>query len=170
MSVDPLLQLTIAWCLAALLALSAAHQVLAWNEWPGIVRNHRLLPDSLTPLAAVSIPVCELLAAGAIVWPPTRGAGGMASGLLFAGFGVALAINLLRGRVHIDCGCFGVRLRGTLAPWMVVRNLLLVFLAWCLTLPVTQRDVSFGEQGMALVWVATLAFLYPVLDVALRRR
>ena len=41
---DPLLDLTIAGALAVLFAASTAHKLVALGEWPGVVRNYRVLP------------------------------------------------------------------------------------------------------------------------------
>src|SRR5258708_19110455 len=44
---------------------------------------------------------------------------------LLAGFAVAMAINLVRGRKEIDCGCFHSTLRQPLSVAFVARNLFL---------------------------------------------
>lgn len=164
---DPLVSLTVALSLAALCGGSAVHQLLGWAEWPGIVRNYRLVPESVATAVAAAIPVLEALAAAALLWPPARAIGAMeAAGLLLL-FALALWINIRRGRTHIDCGCFGSRLRSGLSPGMVLRNLLLAALALSLLLPVTVRALSLLEVAVSLISMLTLAFLYPVLSLLL---
>jgi hypothetical protein len=165
---DPLPQLSIALALATLLAASAVHKLLAWSEWPDVVRNFRLLPDGLARVAAGTIVCAEALTAGALLWAPTRHAGGGAAAALLATYAAALWINVRRGRTSIDCGCFGSRLRHGISAWLVVRNIALVLLALTLLLPTRTRSLSPAEFALALAFVLTLAFLYPVLAVVLR--
>jgi hypothetical protein len=52
----------------------------------------------------------------------------IASILLLALFAVAMAINLRRGRAHIDCGCGQSFLKQTLSWTLIARNAALVAL------------------------------------------
>jgi hypothetical protein len=146
---DPLLDLTIAWALAALFTAAALHKLSSWQEWPGLVRNYALVPDGVVGVAAVVLPGAEALTACALVWPSARTLGADAAAVLMAGYAAALQINLWRGRTTIDCGCFGSRLRQGIAPWMVWRNLLLAGLALLLRLPVGGRALTAGEPAVA---------------------
>jgi hypothetical protein len=165
---DPLLELTIAWSLAALFAASTAHKAAAFAEWPGIVRNYRLLPEALAGAVAGLLLIAGALTAAALVWPATRVVGGGAAAAQLVLFAAALAINLKRGRSSIDCGCFGSRLRQGIYGWMVARNAVLALLASTLLLPVGPRDLTVLDVVMSVACVATLSFLYPVLAVVLR--
>jgi hypothetical protein len=165
---DPLLELTVAWALAVLFAASAAHKLAALGEWPGVVRNYRLLPEALATAAAGALLIAGVLTAGALLWPATRRIGACAAAAQLLVFAAAIAINLRRGRTSIDCGCFGSRLRQGISAWMVVRNLALVLLALGLLLPATARELTALDLATALAVVATLAFLYPVLAAVLR--
>jgi hypothetical protein len=165
---DPLPQLTIALSLATLFAAAAAHKLLAAREWPGVVRNYRLVPDVLAGTIAALIILAETLTAGALLWPPAQRAGAAAAAALLVAYAVAIGINVARGRTRIDCGCFGSRLRQGIAPWMVARNLVLAVLALTLLLPAAQRPLSVAEVAIALATVVTLGFLYPVLAIVAR--
>lgn len=165
---DPLLELTVAWSLAALFAGSTAHKISALAEWPGVVRNYRLLAETLTvPVAGVLL-IGGALTAAALLWPATRRIGACAAAVQLIVFAAALAINLRRGRSSIDCGCFGSRLRQGLSAWMVARNLGLALAALGLLLPSKPRELTALDIVTALAVVATLAFLYPVLAIVLQ--
>lgn len=166
---DPLLALTLAWSLAALFSASTVHKLAALEEWPGIVRNYRLLPDSLTMTVAGLLLIAGALTAVALVWPATRRIGGCAAALQLLAFAAALALNLRRGRTSIDCGCFGSRLRQGIFGWMVARNVVLAMLALCLLLPVAPRELTALDVAACAAWVATASLLYPVIAVALQR-
>jgi Methylamine utilisation protein MauE len=167
---DPLLELTIAWSLAALFAASTLHKLLALSEWPGVVQSYRLVPDVLSGAAAWLI-LCSLaLTAGALVWPSTHRVGAVAACLLLSMFGAAMAINIRRGRTTIDCGCFGSKLRQGIAGWMVARNGFLALCALTLLLPVHDRELSQIEIGVIAGLIITLSFLYPVPAVVFQPR
>jgi Methylamine utilisation protein MauE len=165
---DPLLELTVAWALAVLFAASTAHKLAALAEWPGVVRNYRLLPETLTVTAAGVLLIAGALTAAALVWPATRRIGACAAAAQLIVFAAAIAVNLRRGRMSIDCGCFASRLRQRLSGWVVARNLILAPLALGLLLPEKPRELTALDIATALAAVATLAFLYPVLAVVLR--
>lgn len=167
---DSLPALTIALGLAALFGFSAGHKLYAYDEWPGVVRNYRLLPEPLSGVVAPLLIGLETATAAALVWPAARGVGATLAALLLLSYALGIGINLLRGRTHIDCGCFGARLREGITAWIVVRNLVLASLALALRLPPSGRPLTVTEVLFAVAAVTTLAFLYPVLAVVTRRR
>jgi hypothetical protein len=165
---DPLYQLTIALALAALLGGAAALKLWAWSEWPGVLRNFRLLPEAAVGMAAVALPAAEFATAAALLAPPLRAVGAIGAALLLLLFAAALGLNLRRGRTRIDCGCFGSRLAQGISRWMVLRNLALAGLATSLLLPSGGRRLTAFDGVAALICVATAAFLYPVIAVVLQ--
>jgi hypothetical protein len=165
---DTLPHLTLALALATLFAAAAAHKLRAREQWPAVLRQYRLLPEVLVAPVAVLLPPTEALAAAALLWPRTSTAGALTGAALLLAYTCALAINLRRGRASIDCGCLGARRRQGIAPWMVGRNLALAAVALALLLPTNGRALGAAEPGLALVFVVTLAFLYPVLEIVLQ--
>lgn len=112
---------------AALIFFTAAFSKMrSWRTFQGVVANYRLLPDSWSHAVAWLLPPGESLLAVALLF----GAPGseVAAGALLSVFGAAMAINLLRGRTYIDCGCFDSTLKQPLRWWLVVRNAVLVLL------------------------------------------
>jgi len=165
---DTLPHLTLALALATLFAASAAHKLRVREQWPAVVRQYRLLPDVLAAPVAALLPLTEALAAAGLLWPRTRDAGALTAAALLLAYAAALAINLRRGRASIDCGCFGSQRRQGIAPWMVGRNLVLAAVALALLMPTDGRALGAAEPGLALAFVVTLAFLYPVLEIVLQ--
>jgi uncharacterized membrane protein YphA (DoxX/SURF4 family) len=115
--------------MTALVFISAAlGKMTHWPEFEGVVANYRLLPDSLVRGVAYALPPLEimiglgLLSAWATPWIE------LAAASLLTLFAVAMAVNLWRGRPHIDCGCFQSTLRQTLRWSLVARNLSMVLL------------------------------------------
>jgi hypothetical protein len=110
----------------------------AWTEFQGVLGNYRLLPWALVWPASCVLVAMEfatglgLLAARHAIWPPALAA------LLLVVFTIAMTINLARGRVEIDCGCFQSSLRQTLSWTLVLRNIGLICIALVLALPQTR--------------------------------
>jgi len=108
--------------------VAAVQKALGSRLLPGVIANYRLLPDwAVLPAAALLPPLELLLAIGLLSaqaqpWPELAA---IALLLLFAG---AMAINIARGRVHIDCGCGQACLAQHLSRRLVARNLVLAAL------------------------------------------
>jgi uncharacterized membrane protein YphA (DoxX/SURF4 family) len=115
---------------AALIFFTAAFSKMrSWRTFEGVVANYRLLPGPLPRLVAWLLPPGELLLAIALAF----GAPGseLAASALLTVFAAALGVNLLRGRAHIDCGCFDSTLKQPLRWSLVLRNVLLALLLVC---------------------------------------
>jgi Methylamine utilisation protein MauE len=166
---DPFLELMIAWSFAALFAASTLHKLKALSEWPGVVRNYRLLPAAFTEAVAGVLLLAGTLTAAALLWAPARRLGACLAAVLLIVFGAAMWINVGRRRASIDCGCFGSRLRHGLSMWMVARNGVMALVVLTLLLPVSRRELSAIEIAAVVCLVATLAFLYPVVAIVLQR-
>jgi len=108
--------------------VAAVQKVQHWRLLPGVIANYRLLPKWAVSPAASLLPPLELLLAIALLsaqaqpWPELAA---VALLLLFAG---AMAINIARGRAHIDCGCGQAFLAQHLSRPLVARNLVLAAL------------------------------------------
>jgi len=138
----------------ALLFLTAAWSKLAQiDEFYGVVRNFRLLPEAASRVVARALPVLELtIAVGLIVRPLTPSAAVAAAGLLVI-FALALAINVVRGRTAIDCGCLRQGLKQPVSWWLVGRNLVLAGLA----LVVAAVLPRVGEAGLIDITTGIMA-------------
>ncbi len=156
----PLWSTVLALLLAAVFGFAAVGKFLAWAEWPGVVRNFRLLPGWLADPVAWLLPPLELGAAVALLVPACRSAAAVLGVALLSGFTLALAVNLARGRREIDCGCFRSGLRQTLSGAVIVRNLLLVTAALLLIPQSTAVPGSALEWLIAVGAAGTLTLLY----------
>jgi len=96
------------------------------EEFIGVVANYRIVPPVAVAwtawlLIGLEIAVVVCLATGFELI-----AGAALAIFLLCAFAAAMAINLARGRIEIDCGCFQSTLRQRLSVALIVRNLLLV--------------------------------------------
>ncbi len=131
---DPAAVWTARLVLAAVLAMAALAKLRALDEFVGVVHNYRVLPEPLVRLVAYALPALEAAIALALLLEPTRRAGAVAAAALLVIFALAMAVNLARGRVEIDCGCFAATLRQRISWALVGRNVVLIGLA-ALTMP-----------------------------------
>jgi hypothetical protein len=75
-------------------------------------------------------------------------------------YSVAIAINLVRGRREIDCGCFGPAARVPLSGGLVARNALLIGAAALVSLPVGARPLVWVDAFSVIVVVAVTTILW----------
>jgi hypothetical protein len=129
----------------ALVALIFASAALAkmrhWSTFEGVIANYRLLPEIMSRPFAWALPPLELAVAVLALFG--RFAGEMAAAVLLLLFAFAMGINLLRGRSHIDCGCFSSALRQPLRWTLVARNAALVLLLLVGGGPAARPDQAF---------------------------
>ena len=122
----------------------------------GVVANYRLVPEFAVPAFALLLPLAEAAVAGALLFVPPYWPE-LAAAVLLMTFAAAMAINLRRGRRHIDCGCFQSALKQTLRWTLVARN---AGLALLLALPAAVPEVALSESGVAeALFTGTLLFV-----------
>ena len=146
---------------ALVLLTASATKFANLREFVGVVRNFRILPDSSVPLVARLTPVVEIIVAAGLLL------GGLAVPLAFAAmslfllFGVAVAINLFRGRRDISCGCFGARQDQRLTWSHVTVNGILAGLAslvWIVP-PILRREGEIPTSDAIAVTILAVAAL-----------
>ena len=162
---DPLF---VKWASAAfgcLLLLAARHKFASLPAFRAVLRDYRLLPDALVAPAAWTIPSAELLIA--VAWLATWGGGvpaavaAVATAALLAGYTLAIAINLVRGRRDVSCGCGLTGGDREYLSWgLVLRNVLLLVLALAAALPAPAREVGAGEYAVFAAALLASALLY----------
>lgn len=160
MAVDPAFSTAAALALGLLFVASAVAKLRDPQAFVGTVANYRLLPMMLAaPAAWVVIGVELVVAVGLFL---QRGDALAAAGLMLAGYAVAMGVNLLRGRTHIDCGCLGFGGAHPTIGWdLVGRNLLLASAALATgLLPRDPRALGAADWISILGAVVAGAFIY----------
>lgn len=161
---DPLFGYSLSAAFALLFAQAALQKWRSLSHFEAVVSAYRLSSGAVTAMLKWLVPSIESGVAVALLFSTSRSLGvivGAAVLVLYAG---GIALNLKRGRVDLDCGCAGARDRRPIAPWMVVRN---VVMAVCL-LPLgvawstrTLDAIDWLSIGGALV---IIGLLYLTLD------
>ena len=167
--IDPVWSLALRAALALLLASAAVAKLRDLRGFTAALAGYRLLPAALAGPVAAGFVAAELALALGLWLPPLRVLSALGIALLLSLYGVAIAINLARGRRDIDCGCGGPLARQTLSEGLVLRNLLLAGLALATALPVAPRSLGWLDLWTLVASVTAAAVLYAATNVLLAR-
>ena len=126
---DPVLNLIAALVLSYVFVLAGLHKCKAPAEFATTLMNYKILPEGLARQGVYLIPVVEIMTGAALLIPAVARLAAFSAGALLCVYMLAIAINLLRGRRSIDCGCGGPAQKQTISEWMIARNALLLLLA-----------------------------------------
>lgn len=105
LSGDPTVAMFASLFIALVLVSAAIPKLRHQDEFLGVVTNYKILPGFLIAPFAKLLPLLELGCAIALMVPALREIAAAVAASLFIMFSVAIAINVGRGRTHIDCGC-----------------------------------------------------------------
>ncbi|CCW15998.1 Methylamine utilization protein mauE [Sphingobium indicum BiD32] len=144
--------------LAASLGVGLILLIAGLDKWrhrmllPGVIANYRLLPTGLVVPVAKILPIAEIGIGGALIagFAPLPV---ILAILLLTLFGVAMAINIRRGRTHIDCGCGRSQLRHPIGWPLVARNIVLALLL----VPRLWRAAPLGAMDIGTAMVGGVA-------------
>lgn len=181
---DPQLFRVLALSMGLLFLLAGLHKISDRQRFGGILADYQILPTAmvapaslLIPLLELSIGFCWLLGALILNRFPLSAVNvlSLSSAALLSVYALAMAINLARGRSHIDCGCGFASHRDTatsqhLGSGLVLRNCLLAALALSPLLEVSARELTLLDHLLLIVAVPTLAFCYAALNQLLTNR
>lgn len=161
---DPDIGILIVAAIAMLLASASLQKWRALREFEGVLAAYRLLPDwGLVPLARL-LPALELAIAAGLASVAARPWSALAGAALLLAYAGAIAINLGRGRVDLDCGCAGPGARRPIALWMVVRNVLLAVLLAAAAEPWARRPLALSDGLIIGGGLAVVGLLYLAAD------
>jgi hypothetical protein len=144
---DPVFALTLRVCFALLFGLAAFHKLRNVASFRYTLGLYEIVPASLVPSLALLVVGAEVYIAFRLPFSPTIHFGAAA---VLAAYAVAIALNVVRGRTDLDCGCMGPAARTPLSWWLVARNTLMVALLLTLSISVTQRP---------LIWVDAVSVI-----------
>jgi uncharacterized membrane protein YphA (DoxX/SURF4 family) len=148
-ALDPVYSLTIAILIAFVFAAAGIHKAMNFSHHAGVVADYRVVPAWVVPLLAPLIIILEFAVVLLVLVPETRSAGViLTAGLLFI-YIFSIALNLVRGRTSIDCGCSWGSQGNQISAWMVVRNLIMVAVALLLLLPSANRSLQLTDWVLA---------------------
>ena len=146
-------------CTGLVFALAGAQKLLHRKLLSGVIANYRLLPTVLVAPAAILLPPVEVVLGLLLLAGVARPYAALAAVALLALFAAAMAVNILRGRTEIDCGCNQAFLRQPLRWTLVVRNLVLAALllpSLAVAAPMPLAALAAGAAGGAAFFLLYL--------------
>jgi hypothetical protein len=164
--IDPAIGTLLAGLFALLFATAALQKLRDLGHFAQVFAAYRLLPEGLARMS-VLLPMLEGLVAIGLLARAMRSAAAGA-GLLVV-YAAAIAINLGRGRYELSCGCGGPNERRPIAPWMVVRNLVLAAMLLVVMLPWLSRPLAAADAVTVGGGIAVAVLIYASLDRLLSR-
>jgi uncharacterized membrane protein YphA (DoxX/SURF4 family) len=158
--VDPVFAWLARLALALLFATAALHKLRDLPAFRATLRDYRALPGRLVPAAALTLVSIELAVVALLLLPAADPIGPVAVLMLLALYCGAIALNLARGRRHIDCGCLGPAKRQPLSPWLLARNAVIALGPLLLLVREVPRPGSWIDAVSLLGGLAVLALLW----------
>jgi uncharacterized membrane protein YphA (DoxX/SURF4 family) len=159
---DPVIAIVIRVALGLLFGAAALDKLRAPAAFTAAVRDYRLVPEPAVPAVAWIVTVGEFVFAIGAILGSRPALGGLAVLLLvYAG---AIAVNLVRGRREIDCGCGGADEHRPLSGFLLVRNGVLAMFALPALLPTAPRSLGAIDLVCIGAAVLALALLYAAGD------
>lgn len=160
--IDPLIPLVIATSLALLFLTAARHKLSAGPRFAAQLYAYQLLPDAMVKPVARVLPWVEGAVGVGLLFSISRTAAAVFAAALLTIYGLAMAVNLARGRTHIDCGC-GDKPQ-SLSVWLLARNAGLVLGAILLLSPVVSRSLDMLDFAFAVLFIAACSASYLMLE------
>lgn len=160
---DPLILKLVSICFALLLLLAAVHKLTALDAFRATLDAYQLLPSVLVAPVSLLVPLSEIVLGAAWLLAIQLPTVALLSAVLLAAYSAAIAINLLRGRIHIDCGCGMASSAGkdTQLSWrLVVRNCLLIAAALSAMLPASERAIGILDYVTLVAGLLAIVLLY----------
>ncbi len=165
--IDPAIGTLLAGAFALLFASAALNKVRDLALFAQVLAAYRVLPGAAR--LAWLVPFTEVLVGAGLLLPGTRAAAAaLGTGLLVL-YALAMAVNLLRGRRELSCGCGGPNERRPIGAWMVWRNLLLAGTLALVILPWTLRPLQPVDLLTVAAGIAVAALIYMSADGLLAR-
>lgn len=158
--IDPLFSSAALLFTGMFLFLSGVHKIREKKVFHAALMAYKILPDWSLRGVKYTLPTMELLSAVALLTPITRTLGIAMSALLLCIYGVAMAINLVRGRTEIECGCSFHKAGTPLSYWLLLRNALLLLIALTPLLPLNDRGVTGLDHFNSVIGAVTVGVLY----------
>lgn len=162
--IDPAVGVLATLTTAVLFAAAAIGKLRKPATFTATLQAYRVVPAALAPMLALALPALELLVALALLLRAPRSAAALTAAALLLLYASAIALNLLRGRRDLDCGCAGFGRRRAIAPWMLTRNALLAALALGAAAHTTPRPLEPTDALTVAGALAVLLFLYMAAD------
>jgi len=170
MIVDPVINIIASLILSYVFVVAGFHKCQAPKEFATTLNNYKILPESLIRQGVYLFPTVEIMTGVALLIPVTAKLAALSAGFLLSIYMVAIGVNLLQGRGNIDCGCGGSEQKQTISEWMIVRNSLLLFLAYIVTCQIEPRSLLWFDWIVIILATLTGCLFYNIVNQLLANK
>lgn len=165
---DPVFDIAVRGALAAVLLVAAWHKLRDPIGFWQAVSGYQLLRENLARPTARLIPLVEIALALSLLVFSSSSLPLVAVMALWLAYGSAIAVNLLRGRTELDCGCGGIGADQTIHWGLVARNGVLVAVTGFLLFPGVIRELVWFDYAAAGFACLLLLLVYATAEHLLR--
>ncbi len=142
-----------------LFVVAGWQKVRAPRYYAAVIGEYQLPLVVGNKAVAITIGLAELCTGILLLIPVSRELAAWFAALLLLIYALAIGINLLRGRMNIDCGCSGPAAnKQKLSAWLLVRNGLLAVVAIAAGITPLSRELIWFDLAV-IVLAVSLAFL-----------
>ena len=158
---DPIVFTLISISFGLMFLLASVHKFRSLDEFRAVLADYRVMPAMIVPVVAVALPLFETaiglawLFSNIELWLPTTA--------LLVLYTASISTNLMRGRVHISCGCgFGASTKTDEAlSWgLVIRNVILIGAALVTSMPVASRALGIVDYVTLIAALVAIVLLF----------
>ncbi len=164
---DPAAAGIVVGVLALVLFGAAWHKFAEPNVFLSALAGYRLLPEPFLGPVTRAVPMAETALGLGLLLPATRNLALIGTAALLLLYAVSIAINLVRGRNYIDCGCGGAA--HPLAWGLVVRNAILAAAAVAVSGPTVERSFAWLDMVTLILGVLAFYMTYLMADELMRQ-
>lgn len=182
MDIDPLILRVISLAFALLFLFACAHKFQDRAHFRLNFEAYKIVPGSLSGMVTTLIPPLEFITG--MGWLACALTGTMLATVSFlsiallAAYSLAIAVNLARGRDHIDCGCsfsaagFNSAGNGSqhISSGLIFRNAILILLAAISLFPTAGRNLHLVDYFAMVFASGALILLYTTFNQLLINR
>ncbi|HSH72128.1 MAG TPA: MauE/DoxX family redox-associated membrane protein [Methylophilaceae bacterium] len=147
--------------LVLLLLGAMLHKLGDIERFYGFLANYQLLPEALVKVSAHLLILAEGLIMAMLLIPALNQLGAWMAIALLMLYATAITINLLRGNVHIECGCGGPAIH--LSYGLLLRNLLIALVALPSAIS-SHTQLNFIDAGIGILCGVILCLVYTVAE------
>ncbi len=163
-TLDPLIIAIAAGTVMLVFVRGLIHKLTDFQTFRVTLSEYGLLPEALETPAASALIIVEAAVVAGLLVPVVRPFAAALGALLLIVYGAAIAINLMRGQVTIDCGCGGP---GHGLSWLLVwRNVGLVLLALIAGMTADGRGLGLADGTVLVLSVMTVWLVIAAIEQA----
>jgi hypothetical protein len=155
---DPAIVLALGAAMALLFASTAFHKAADFGRFRATLAAYQVMPESITAVAASFVVALEIGLAVGFVAPGLRVIASASAAALLSLYTAAIAVNLVRGRYDMDCGCGGRDSHQPINAGLLLRNAVLIVAALAAGAPAGTRPLLWID-GVTLAGTLSCAAL-----------